>query len=141
MPDNILEQYGLPVNTEGEVVATLGTGGRGVAGSLPPSLIPVNAAGEMVINLNTTGGSTGPSAFTSRTLTSADNGATLVCASAQVATVNTGLPTGFGVAFKGVITFNGTATVTDVRTTGAANPWCSLVQTGTNTYDVVGSKA
>ena len=37
--------------------------------------------------------------------------------------------------------FDGTATVTDVRTTGAANPWCALVQTGADTYDAVGGKA
>lgn len=82
-----------------------------------------------------------PSAFTSRVLSQTDNGMTLVCASAQTATVNTGLPNGFGCAFKGAISFDGTATVTDVRTTGATNPWCSLVRTGTDTYDAVGSKA
>jgi len=168
MPDNITEIQGLPVNTEGEVVARLGTGGRGVAGTLPKGYNPVNAAGEMMINLApaTTGdlfvtartnpvtggvgilaggvqvgGTASPYAFTFRALTDADNGQTLVCASAQVATVNTGLPVGFGVAFKGVITFTGSATVTDVRTTGATNPWAALTQTGVDTYDVVGSKA
>lgn len=81
-----------------------------------------------------------PSNFTSRSLNSADDGANLICATAQVATVNTGLPAGFGCAFKGIVTFAGTATVTDVRTTGATDPWCGLTQTGINTYDVVGSK-
>lgn len=87
------------------------------------------------------GGTASPYAFTSRALTDSDNGQTRVCASAQVATVNTGLPNGFGCAFKGAISFDGTATVTDVRTTGATNPWCGLVNTGTNNYDVVGTKA
>lgn len=82
-----------------------------------------------------------PAAFTSRALTAADDGYTLVCASSQTATVNTGLASGFGCAFKGAISFAGTATVTDVRTAGAANPWCALVQTGADTYDAVGSKA
>lgn len=82
-----------------------------------------------------------PAAFTSRVLTNADDGTTLICASAQVATVNTGLVSGFGCAFKGAVSFAGTATVTDVRTTGSATPWCSLVQTGANSYDVVGTKA
>jgi len=82
-----------------------------------------------------------PAAFTSRALTNADDGSSLVCASAQVATVNTGLVAGFGCAFKGVVTFSGSATVTDVRATGSANPWCSLVQTAANVYDVVGTKA
>lgn len=82
-----------------------------------------------------------PAAFTSRALTNADDGTSLICGSAQVATVNTGLVSGFGCAFKGAVTFAGTATVTDVRTTGSATPWCSLVQTGANTYDAVGTKA
>lgn len=82
-----------------------------------------------------------PSAFTSRALANTDNGNTLVCGSSQTATVNTGLASGFGCAFKGTIAFTGSATVTDVRTTGATNPWCALVQTGTNTYDAVGGKA
>lgn len=82
-----------------------------------------------------------PAAFTTRALAAADNGKNLVCGSAQVATVNTGLASGFGCVFKGIITFAGTATVTDVRTTGATNPWCALCQTGTDTYDCVGTKA
>lgn len=82
-----------------------------------------------------------PYPFTSRTLIAADNGNTLICATAQTATVNTGLPTGFGCAFKGEISFNGTATVTDVRVAGAVNPWCRLVQTGPDTYDVINSNA
>lgn len=51
MPDNITEIQGLPVNTEGEIVARLGTGGRGVAGTLPKGFNPINAQGEMVVNL------------------------------------------------------------------------------------------
>ena len=82
-----------------------------------------------------------PATFTARALTNADDGANLICASAQIATVNTGLVSGFGCAFKGTVTFVGSDTVTDVRTTGSANPWCSLVQTAANGYDVVGTKA
>lgn len=82
-----------------------------------------------------------PAAFTSRALTDVDHGKVLVCATAQTATVNTGLTAGTGCSFKGAISFTGTATVTDVRTTGAANPWCELINTGTDTYDVVGGKA
>lgn len=87
------------------------------------------------------GGDGSPHAFTSRELTDADNGLIHICASAQVATVNIGRVAGFVPFFKGPISFNGTATVTDVRTTGAANPWCALTQTGVDTYDVVGTKA
>ena len=58
-------------------------------------------------------------------------------------TVNTGLIAGFGQGFSGagVVSFTGTATVTDKRTSGAANPVCSLVNTGTNTYEIWGTKA
>ena len=81
-----------------------------------------------------------PLAFTSRAVVANDDRGVFICASPQVATVNTGLPTGFGCAFKGTLTTDGTATVTDVRSTGSANPWCSLVQTATNSYDLVGTK-
>jgi len=58
-------------------------------------------------------------------------------------TVNTGLIAGFGQGFTGagVVSFTGTATVTDKRTSGAANPVCSLVNIGTNTYEAWGTKA
>ncbi len=76
-----------------------------------------------------------------RALTNADNGKNLICTGSLTFTVNTGLQTDFGCSFKGTVAFAGTATVTDVRTTGATNPWCALCATGVNTYDVVGSKA
>jgi hypothetical protein len=75
-----------------------------------------------------------------RTLTNADNAKNLICSGSRTFTVNTGLTSGFGCSFKGTVSFTGTATVTDVRTTGATNPWCALCQTGTDTYDIVGSK-
>lgn len=90
------------------------------------------------------GGSSAPAAFTSRVLTDvSDNGQTNICASDQTATVNSGLAAGFGCAFKGAISFTAGSgvTISDVRTTGATNPWCALVQTAANTYDVVGTKA
>lgn len=98
-------------------------------------------AGDSETDPSAVSGAGVPSAFTSRALTDADDTDVLICASSQTATVNTGLRSGFGCSFKGAISFNGTATVTDVRTTGAANPWCALMQTGTDTYDVVGGKA
>jgi hypothetical protein len=76
-----------------------------------------------------------------RTLTNADNTKNLICTGTRIFTVNTGLVSGFGCSFKGTVSFTGTATVTDVRTTGATNPWCALCATGTDTYDIVGSKA
>jgi hypothetical protein len=84
-----------------------------------------------------------PVAFTSRALTSADAGVTLVCSSAQAATVPAGLGSGFGCAIRGTVTVTAGsgATVNDVRTTGATSPYCALVQIGTDVYDVVGGKA
>lgn len=69
-----------------------------------------------------------------------DNGNTLILTGTPLLTINTGLASGFGCAIKGDFTYGGTATVTDVRESGAINPWCALVQTGTNTYDLVGNK-
>lgn len=82
-----------------------------------------------------------PGAFTSRALTNADYDDTLVCATAQAATVNTGLMSGFCCSFKGAVSFAGTATVTDLRSSGQSVIWCTLTQTGTDTYDVLGGKA
>jgi len=83
-----------------------------------------------------------PVIFTSRILTTYDNGQTLICATSQTATVNAGLPLGFGVTFKGTIAFTAGSGVvlTDTRTNGATYPWCSLLQTNTaaTTYDIVG---
>ena len=76
-----------------------------------------------------------------RALTNADNGKNLIATGSLTFTVNTGLVSGFGCAFKGTVAFAGTATITDVRTTGATNPWCSLCARAADTYDVVGSKA
>lgn len=80
-----------------------------------------------------------------QTLTSAQNNQVIPTTGASVITVNTGLlpAQGFGCAFvgAGVVTFAGSATVTDKRTTGATNPACSLVPTGTDAYSVIGSKA
>jgi hypothetical protein len=83
-----------------------------------------------------------PSLFTSRVLVAADNGAVLVCTASPSATVNAGMSIGFGVGFKGTVTVvaGANVTVNDVRTSGATNPWCSLTQIGTDTYDIVGSK-
>ena len=75
-----------------------------------------------------------------RALTINDDTNTLVCTGSRIFTVNAGLGVGFGVAAKGTCSFApGTAIVTDVRVAGVPNPWCALVQTGVDTYDVVGS--
>ena len=62
-------------------------------------------------------------------------------------TVNAGLIAGFGQGFTGagVVSFVAGAGVTfpadyDKRTTGATNPVCSLVNIGTNTYEIWGTK-
>lgn len=69
------------------------------------------------------------------------NGGTLVMSGSHLLTIDDDLPAGFGCAIKGDFTYGGTAIVTDVRESGASNPWCALVQTGTDAYDLVGNKA
>ena len=88
-------------------------------------------------------GNAAPYAFTTRALAQTDNGMNLVCATAQTATVNDGLPTGFGCSFEGEVSFTAGAgvTITDVRTTGATDIFCGLMQVGANTYKVRGGKA
>lgn len=81
-----------------------------------------------------------PEAF-DRTLTDVDSTGQSTCVGTRVFTLDIGRMGGFTRSFKGTCSFIGTAAITDVRTTGSANPWCSLVQTGVDTYDVVGSKA
>lgn len=82
-----------------------------------------------------------------RSLTVYDAGANLICAGSLTFVVPSGLGPGFGVSAKGTVAFVGGAgvTVTDVRTTGATDPWCSLCRTsnepGAEAFDVVGTKA
>ena len=78
---------------------------------------------------------------TGTTLSSTHSGATLVVSSTPALTINTGLPSGFSCSIKGAFTYAGSATVSDVRNTGATNPWCALMNTATDTYDLVGGKA
>lgn len=77
------------------------------------------------------------------TLAPADNGGSSITPVACVVTVNTGLGLGFGRGFRGAgaVTFAGTATVSDKRVAGAANPTCALLCAGTDTYDCIGGKA
>lgn len=84
-----------------------------------------------------------PAGFSSRALTAADDGSTQVCATAQVATVNTGIgASGFNSClFDGPVSFSGTATINDNRAPGAAYASCTLYRTDTDTYRAVGVKA
>lgn len=72
-----------------------------------------------------------------RLLTVNDNGKSLICAGTPTFTLNTGMVTGFGCAFKGSPNFTGTATINDVRVSGTANPWCALKQIGLDVYDLI----
>lgn len=57
--------------------------------------------------------------FTSRALTASDNGGVFYTSASQVVTINSGV-TGFNTCvFYGPVTFTGTATIEDKRTTGA----------------------
>lgn len=122
----LLDQHGVEIGmpvTANESV----TGGIGITGP----------DGEQIA------GNAAPYAFTTRALAPTDNGMNLICATAQTATVNAGLPAGFGCSFEGAISFTAGdgVTITDLRTTGATDIFCGLMQTGTNTYKVRGGKA
>ena len=73
----------------------------------------------------------------------ADDGRVLLTPVTCTVTVNTGRVAGFSQIYvgAGVVSFDGTATVTDKRTTGATDPCCGLLCIGVDTYEVHGSKA
>lgn len=81
-----------------------------------------------------------PSNTGTRDLVAADNCGTLVAIGSPTLTVPAGLPTGFGIAVKGTVSFVAGlgATVNDLRVPGSPNPYCALVQIGVDIYDVVG---
>lgn len=83
-----------------------------------------------------------PSNTGTRPLVAADNCSTLVAIGSPTLTVPAGLPTGFGIAVKATVTFvaGPGVTVNDVRSQGAPDPWCALIQIGPDIYDVVGGK-
>jgi hypothetical protein len=117
----------------------------------PVSGDPVSAAVDPVTggigilgpNGEQVSGNSAPYAFDTRPLAATDNGMNLVCATAQTATVNAGLPVGFGCSFEGAISFTAGSgvTITDLRSTGATDIFCGLIAVGTNAYKVRGGKA
>lgn len=76
---------------------------------------------------------------TGYTLLNNDNTTNLIISSNPALTINTGLVSGFGCGISGAFTTAGTATITDKRVTSGV-AWCALVNTGTDTYDLVGTK-
>lgn len=129
-----------PVNEQDEIVLVVGSGTQNKVGYVPQDSVLVNptaTAVPVVIR-----GMAAPSSFTTRSLTSKDDGDVLICATSQTATVPAGLFAGFGCAFRGAVSFTADAgvTLTDLRQSGATTPWCALVNTDTNVYDIVGTK-
>jgi hypothetical protein len=76
------------------------------------------------------------------TLSETDNLATLVLSGTPIVTVDEGLPAGFGCLIRGEFTLYllGAVEVTDTRFVGTMASWCALVQTGPDTYDLIGHK-
>lgn len=105
-----------------------------------PSVVPLylRGWGRVVLGVSTQDVYDKP--FVSRALSGADDGAVFVCTTVQTATVNKDLPLAFGCSFSGPVSFAGTAAVVDKRTAGDADPICSLVQVGVDSYKAVGSK-
>ncbi len=130
------------------------TGTISGSGSGLTNLTAANLSGAVAVANGGTGATTAPAALTNlgvgvvsaesagRALVATDDAATLICTASPSFTVNTGMPNGFGLASKGSCAFvaGAGATVNDVRVSGQVNPWCALVQTGVDTYDVVGGK-
>lgn len=89
--------------------------------------------------------SAGTALGATKATTDADDGGTFTAAVNSAVTVHSGAVAGFGfgVSGAGIVTFTGASgvTVTDKRTSGAANPVCALVQLGANAYEVWGTKA
>lgn len=81
-------------------------------------------------------------AFTSRALVAVDNGGVFQTTTSQTVTLNTGV-TGFnGCVFYGPVTFAGTATLDDKRTTGADTD-IAMVQrlVGSDSFRIIGGVA
>jgi hypothetical protein len=107
---------------------------------------PVSSAQQAALNLKTDKTTvTAGTALSTRNTTDADDAGVFTAASAVTVTVHSGAKAGFGfyVSGAGVVTATGAGgvTITDKRTTGATNPVAALVQVGTNTYELIGSKA
>lgn len=143
-----------PINENGEVVASVGTGTSTVVGFLGQDNIPLDSTNKFAV-VGLSGGSSIPAPVaitTSRNLLSADNGGTLynATANAYTLTVPSGLTTGFGVAITqnstGVVTIaaGSGVTVNNISSfTKTAGQWAviSVIQTAPNTYILVGTGA
>lgn len=107
-----------------------------------PAGLAVLAAATPTLAQQAIGLGTPVATSTNLTLLSSHNGSTVVVTGTAVITVNTGLGSGFGLTIaQGTVSFNGSATVTDRRVTGATDPICTLLCLGTDTYGVYGAKA
>jgi hypothetical protein len=129
-----------PVNEQDEIVLVVGNGTQNKAGYVSQDFVSTNQDATAVPV--TIRGMSSPFSFTTRELTSKDDGDVLVCNSQQTATINSGMYSGFGCAFRGEVVFaaGSGVTLTDLRAAGATTPWCAVINTGNNTYDIVGSK-
>jgi hypothetical protein len=123
----------------GDATANAGAGGPAKALCSPVGLLLLNATTTSAAQVALGLGAVSPRSANA-TLAAADDGSTIVATGSLTFTVNTGLPVGFGVTLVGTVAFSGTATVTDQRATGSANPLCALLQTGTDIYLAVGGK-
>ncbi len=132
-------QSSWPLNSKGEIILQAGTGGASIAGFVSQDSLPSSEQGGIPVVLT---GMNAPVAITSRTLTAEDDGKVFVASTSFSVAVDAGMPVGFGSAFKGVVSFtaNGGVTLTDLRSVEASGFWCALVNTGVNTYDIIGTK-
>lgn len=129
-----------PLNENGEIVFSAGTGSSSVVEYLNQDVLPSNSDGSVPVVIQ---GMSSPKIATTRTLTTADDCKVLVATAPAVFTLPVNMPEGFGCAFRGECSFvaGGGVTLNDLRIAGATQPlWCALVNIGVNTYDLIGGK-
>ena len=144
---------GWPVNSQGEIILTNGSGNTTPVGTLSENWVPVDDAtgGVAVVGLGGSSSSAPLQLTASRTALASDNGLTLYSTSASVFTYtipSTGLPAGFGVAIAqqgtGKLTVAAgsgvtlTNTASQFSTSGTAGAMIAVTQITTTTYSVNG---
>lgn len=148
---NVKTINGTSILGGGDIVVSGGGGGSVTINTTLTSASTTEAASASTVKTlqDTKAPRGGPGAALGATYTAveADDGKIWPTPVDCAVTVNTGLLAGFGQGFTGagVVSFVAGAGVTfpadyDKRTAGAANPVCSLVNIGLNTYEIWGTK-
>lgn len=150
VPTGLTQGGVLQQNSTGKVSAVAGSG----VTFIPTGTVQTSKVGDQIVITPTSTADTyqvdlagdedeAPvTGFTSRALTNADNGKTIVPTNgSQTITVDGGLKSGFQAFVNNNATVDGAATIVDKRVSGAANPTFAIVNTGVDVYDLIGGKS